>query len=589
MKPYYQLAILPRYNLYLRPYLLPLVKRLKRYYAYYVSNPIRIQSKRVQLHLSTLYATRIHSYVSHLPHYIRRFTSTVHTTWLSSVYFYGTYIQPALRSTWSQAQPYLFFTFDKAKDISVNAAAGTAKHLKRLANQVGTQRRTYVDPHIRKIWDKVEENATTKTMMAIPTPVDIPLGEETAESTIISSLPTDKATTPITNADPDALPIDVPVPGEDAQDVLHPAEYTPAQGEAQSAVGLAEASAHGASTVLYEMEREVETLVGGNAADATISPAVQSSEPKQTEMAQAEGVEARLNKEETPNEPVASAPEHVPEVLLTESIAKVFLSSASPTPSIGAAPGGVIGVGASYSSPSDSTSAGEDDLNDFLRDIGIDTSSSPPPSPSPTSTEPSEAEKVAAAQEAEASRLASIAAKRLAITTRHTKFETDLQSSILTSTSQIIDKLTEMREAKKKELIHMIEGAYEGETGLVAGLTLSGDKLMKGLDIYLKKCQGRSGTWKQRDVVEKDIKGGDDEEGIKKRTGIAKDEQIRLESVIEKVEIKFLDAVQKLQEQVKEWYSSMIKVEHQEVGFFLGFFFLEEWKLTKTLFIYPDI
>ena len=584
MKPYYQLAILPRYNLYLRPYLLSLINHLERYYAYYVSKPIRIQFNRVQLHFSTLYATHIHSYISHFEPYVRRFTSTVHTTWLSSVYFYWTYIQPTLRLTWSQTQFHLSFTFDKAKDISSNAAAGTAKHLKRLANQVGTQRRTYVDPHIRKIWDKVEENATTKTIMAIPTPVDMSLGEGTAESTIISPLPTDEATIPITNTNPDTLPIDVPVPGEDAQDVLHPAESTPplassplhstsTQGEAQSAVSIAEASAHGASTVLYEIEREVET--GGNAADAMNSSTVENSEPKQTEMTQAEGVEARLNKEETPNKPVVSAPEHVPEVFSTESIAEVSLSSASPTPSTGPAPGGVIGVGASSSSPSDSTSAGEDDLDDFLHDIGIDTSSSSPPPPSPASTEPSEPEKAAAsaaAQEAEASRLASIAAKRLAIITRHTKFETDLQSSILTSTSQIIDKLTEMRKAKKEELLHMIEGANDGETGFVSGLALSGDKLMKGLDIYLKKCQERSGTWKQRGVVEKDIKGEDNDEDIQKRTGIAQDEQTRLESVIEKVEIKFLDAVKKLQEQVNGWYLGMIKNEHQEVGFSLGFF-----------------
>ena len=580
------MAIIPRYNLYLRPYLLPLVYHSERYYAYYVSNPIRIQVNRVQLHFSTLYATHIHSYISHLQPYIRRFTSTIRTTWLSSVYFYGTYIHPTLQLTWSRAQPPLYFAFDKAKDVSLNAAADTAKHLKRLANQVGTQRRTYVDPHIRKIWDKVEANATTKTMVAIPTPVDVSLEDETTESTIISSLLTDETTTPITNTNPDTLSIDVPVLGEDAQDVLHPTGSTPtpllasaplyptsAEGEAPSAVSLAEAGAHGASTVLYDMEREIETLVGGNAADATISPTVENSEPKQTEMAQAEGVEPRLNEEETPNEPVASAPEHV------QSIAEVSLSSASPSPSTGAAPGGVMGVRASSPSSSDSTPAGEDDLDDFLRDIGIGTSSSPPPSPSPT--EPSEAEKAAtsaAAQEAEASRLASTAAKRLAITTRHTKFENDLKSSILTSTSQIRDKLTEIREARKEELTRMIEGANEGETGFVAGLTLSGDKLIKGLDIYLKKCQGRSGTWKQRGIK------GEDDEDIQKRTEIAKDEQTRFESVIEKVEIKFLDAVQKLQEHVNGWYWSMIKMEQQEVGLPNFFFGWMESNQKKTPF-----
>ena len=487
VKPYYQLAILPRYKLYLRPYLLPLVNHLGRHYAYYVSNPIRIQSNRVQFHFSTLYASYIHFYISHLQPYIGRFTSTIHTTWLYSVYFYRTYIQPALQSTWSETRPHLFFAFNKAKDISLNAAAGSTKHLKRLASQVGTQRRAYVDPHIRKIWDKLEENATTKTMMAVPTPVDVSLEVETAESTVVSSLPTN------TNANSYKLPVDVPITGEDAQDVLRPTESTPppqtstpvhstsAQEAVQSAVSIAEASAHATSTVLHELERGVETLV-------------------------------------------------------------------------------------------------EDGLDDFLRDIGIDTSSS---SPSPSSTEPSEPEIPAASatsQEAEASSQADIEAKRLEITTRHTKFQTDIQTSILTSTSQIIDKLTEMREAKKEELIHMIEG----ETGFVAGLTSNGDKLMKGLDIYLKKCEGRSGTWKQR-VVEND----DDDDDIQKRTGIAKDEQTRLESVIEKVEIKFLDAVQTLQEQVNEWYSGMIKNEHQEVGFL--FFYLFWGNQQKKLSYQPGI
>ena len=465
VKPYYQLAILPRYNLYLRPYLLPVVNYLDGYYAYYVSNPIRDQFNRVQLHFFTLYATHIHSYISHFQPYIRRFTSTVHTTWLSSVYFYGTYIQPALQSTWSEAQPHLSSVSNKAKDISLNAAAGSAKHLKRLANQVGTQRRTYVDPHIRKIWDKVEENATTKTMVAIPTLVDTSLGEETVEST------TGAAPGGVIGVGASSSPSDSPSTGEDdLDDFLH--------------------------------DIGIDTF---------------SSQP--------------------PSLPPSLSP--------------------SPSPS----------------STSTESSTGEDDLDVFLRDIGIDTSSSLPPSPSPSSTEPSEAEKAAAAREAEASRLASIEAKRQAITSRHTKFENDLQSSIQTSTSQIIDKLTEMREAKKDELILMIEGANEEETGFVTGLTHSGDKLMKGLDIYLKKCERRSGTWKQR-IVEND-------EDIQKRTGIAKDEQTRLESVIEKVEVKFSEAVQKLQVQVNEWYSGMIKNEHQEVGFSFFIFFFGRMETNK--------
>lgn len=425
-----------------------------------------------------------------------------------------------------------------------------------------------MDPHIRKIWDKVEENATAK-MTASPTRVDISLEDEAVKSTIIASLVMDQATTPITSSkEPGLLPIDVPVPQE--QYVLNPVKSIPplhlspspsppysalTEEEARSAISIAEASAHDASTVLSGLEKEIETLLGGDAADATTSGTVNSPEPRQTEVVQAE---AKPNK--APNEPAVFPTEQRPAVISTDSIAEPPLGRASPSPRPDTVAGGVIGVMAG--SPSHSAVV-EDDLDDFLRDIGIDAFTSTSSSSPPTQTQFSEADEIAAAasaQEAESSRLASIASKRLAITTRHAIFESDLQSSILTSTSQIIEKLNDMREAKRGELIRMIEGT-EGD-GLVMELTLSGNKLMKGLEVYLKKCQERSRTWKQPSVLG-DIKS---EEDIQKRTGLAKDEQGRLESVIEKVEIKFLDVVQKLQDQVNGWYLSMVEKEQNEVG-----------------------
>ena len=95
----------------------------EQYYASYVSDLIytTINSYGIQLwvHFSTLYATHIHSYISHLQLYIQRFTSTPPITWLSSVYLYGTYIRRAL---------HLPFASDKANDISLHAAAESAKH-----------------------------------------------------------------------------------------------------------------------------------------------------------------------------------------------------------------------------------------------------------------------------------------------------------------------------------------------------------------------------------------------------------------------------------------------------------------------------
>lgn len=405
-----------------------------------------------------------------------------------------------------------------------------------------------MDPHIRKIWDKVEENATAK----MTTAVDISFEEKSTESATITL---DKTPTTITK---ESVPIDVPVPEEITQDILAESTSSPSpssspsplptasiQQEAQSAISVAEASAHNASTVLYELSREAEAI----ATDAAPSGTVENSqpEPTPTEVVQAE-TEA---KEETFTE-LATSPSAQED--LAESTVEASLGGAT-TPSTSAAAGGVIGVGAT--SPSQPTVAVvvEDDLDDFLRDIGIDISSS---SPSPTPSQPSEVDGAASltasisAEEVESSRLAAIASKRLAIVARHETYEADLQSSIKTSTSQVIEKLTEMREAKKAELMGMIEG----EEGLIGRLASSGEKLMKGLEVYLKKCQERSGTWKV----------GNESDG-EKRTGTAQDEQTRLESVIEKVEIKFLDVVNQLQEQVNGWYLSAIEREQEEVGF----------------------
>ena len=96
--------------------------------------------------------------------------------------------------------------------------------------------------------------------------VDVLFEEETAESTTVSSLPTEDTCSSSSESTPPPL----------ASAPLH---STSTQGEAQSAVRIAEGSAQGANTVLYEIGSEAETLVDG----ATISPTVEISEPKQME------------------------------------------------------------------------------------------------------------------------------------------------------------------------------------------------------------------------------------------------------------------------------------------------------------------
>ena len=116
------------------------------------TTPIRFHnSEHVQLrvHFSALYATHIHSFISHLQF----------TTWPSSVYLYRTYVRHAL---------HIPFAFNKVTTILLHATAGFVEYFACFVNQVGTQRCTYV---VGDIWDilVVEENAMLETKMVIPT------------------------------------------------------------------------------------------------------------------------------------------------------------------------------------------------------------------------------------------------------------------------------------------------------------------------------------------------------------------------------------------------------------------------------------
>ncbi|KAL5492501.1 hypothetical protein ACEPAI_3948 [Sanghuangporus weigelae] len=187
---------------------------------------------------------------------------------------------------------------------------------------------------------------------------------------------------------------------------------------------------------------------------------------------------------------------------------------------------------ADKSSVSPTYSSKDDELDDLLAELGLDleeTISSDAPPPEPSVVEESEEEKAAR----EAKRLAEVAAKRRELEGRHVRWE---------------EKLTDTIEAQKlvlKEALAAIRrtGAAELKINLsiragIETLNSEAEKALRGTDAYFTKL--RTG-------------------------GKPVAEQARLwDRVLEKVQAKFDERVQDVEELVNKWYEEEVLSKERE-------------------------
>ncbi|KAG6856440.1 hypothetical protein H0H87_004405 [Tephrocybe sp. NHM501043] len=396
--------------------------------------------------------------------------------------------RPRVIATYQLARPHVIVVLKK---IKINALD--------LSSKVGDARREFVDPHVLRIWEKVVEadatpsfTASWSSETATPASTQALKEEPTLSSSSIVAEPVVQTPEPVVTPDPVAEPEPTP---EAEPEVIAPSS-------------------------------QEETASPTSQEEAIPSPS-SSPEPSPSSSSGADI-------------PAPSAQVHVASVPATEheAASAASLFAASLHASEWSAP---------EAEPEQTASAEE--VDDFLKDIGISedgeiiaepvaeekveevqTEAAPPAYGDP---EPSPEEK-----------LAITAKKRADITSRHERWQADLDALARAQLQGIRASLSESRAAAVAEL------AEWGQTkkGVVHEVEGEANKLLKGLDGYLRGV----------------------EEKIKKANGKQTREQREKDKetwakVVEKVELRFAEKVRDVQKEVHEWFMSVRERELKEI------------------------
>lgn len=514
---YYRIAILPRYRLYIKPRLSPLCASASKAFQTRVSRPLHIRVTRLNRALHA----RIHPYIGRVQPYVNQAYATIYDVSVQAINIFKTHVQPRLIAAWTFAHPHLCTALKFSKAASVKTAAIAAEKGKIVTREAGAYRRTYVDPHVRKIWDKVAEGTpsaseavTTPTIITPPPAADIPGTTPEAVESIIQST----SVTAAEELEPTPVAVTQEVVIEEEQVAFAP---IPTPEEA----------------VVLEVPAESETPVFSTA----VAHETPAAEPQ---------VAAEVSSD-------APEPETIPEPTPVESIITTEVPTPEPTPAASQAKAAAESV--IVASLLGSTGGEELDLDEFLANLGVEDASESSTvvddaDPTPTEVSPAEASK------AEEDRLEKIAAKRNAIVDRHEKWFADLDDLISNETEKLVDVLADWRTAKVNELATLAAGNGTG-VPLVEEVQVAGQRLLKGLEGYLRNAETRSTAWK----LPPGNPAAVPKEERETKAAQAKAEKEKWTKVLVKVEAKFAETVQTLRAKVHAWFVEEREHESQVV------------------------
>lgn len=513
LKPYWVKAVIPRYNKYIHPRLLPLIKQAKQYYRYYVANPLHIQSLKAQRYIHTIYATNLKPYVAKVQPHIERTINTVHVTSVKTFQAYKTHAHPRIVVGWAAARPVLIRSFKQLKKFTCKFLDVGGKQLKKAIKEASGLRQTYVDPQVRKIWDKVAEGTDLATPSA---PTITKLSEPSVQSTQETAESIAEPTTSTVATSTTIAPAPTTTQISDADNT--PAAESPAPTPVEAA--------------------EDETDAPGHAGTHTAPPAHDTA----PEVAQAAFK-------------AGPATTDAPAPILEEGSVEPTTISEPVTP---------------VPLPSSADIEEDIDLDAFLNDLGV-TSSAAADTPAETTISVQE---VTTPVQTPEEVLAEIAAKREEIVNRHNEWFVRLDDGIEEETVALSKALEEWRDLKAVELEDMkkrgvLENVQKDGEKFLKGLE-SFLKKAEGRSAAWKITKDKQ---KLEDITVEDKVAAYQEEFSAKKT-TAKAEKDKWETVLSKVEERFAERVSQLQVEIHQWYMGMREKEGEEVSYHLFFIWI---------------
>ncbi|KAJ3571040.1 hypothetical protein NP233_g4014 [Leucocoprinus birnbaumii] len=491
--PYWSRAVVPRYTLYLEPhinkYVSPLIRRAKYY------NQQAEPYVRSFAHHTSLYA-----------HQAQKYASLAYNLTRPHVFHVYTAAKPYVVSGYARIKPLLFRIAGVAQSKGKYVASEVMVLSQIAVGRVGDLRREFVDPHVLRIWEKAVEksgrseneadaSATTIGATVAPISSEVPIASEASHDPRVdvnvaeTTVETAPEPTPIIESTtvepiPSTIVASVTELAQEPEALEAPTPAPTPEETLEKAVSVAEASAAHASNVIADLESEI---LEAETAQVTIEP--------------------------TPN-PV-EAPTPTPSETVIETTPEAPQVSSEETP---------------------------EELDDFLRDIGLDEEEPiPEPEPAPQAAAPP-------VEDPEAKK-AAIAAKRADIVGRHTRWRAELDSLVKNLQTRVKKDITKIREDAVTYIGKLSsDKTNSGPNGkakeVIDKIQTEGEKLLKGLDAYVKKLTSRTIPLEE---LEK--------------------EKEKWEKIVNKVETRFKDVVRGVQEDVHSWY---VQVRDKEVAVVLS-------------------
>jgi len=181
-----------------------------------------------------------------------------------------------------------------------------------------------------------------------------------------------------------------------------------------------------------------------------------------------------------------------------------------------------------------------EDLDDFLREIGLDEEELPQPDPEPRPVMPP-----AEQEEDLEAKKAATAAKRADIVGRHVRWRSELDSLIQAVEIRVKQDIQAVRSDAIRHIGRLPSDktsslAYGKGKEVMDKIQNNGEKLLKGLEAYVTNLTSQTVSQENREK-----------------------EKEKWDKVIDKVEGKFKNAVRGVQEDVHDWY---VKIRDKEVS-----------------------
>ena len=456
---------------------------------------------------------------------------------------YDAHVRPLLISAWIRTSPAISVAWKRYKSIVIYVLEITSSLVTKVAKEACVYRRQYVDPHVVRIWEKVDNprasestppsttnvtpvvddpdadgNSAVKVVFEptpVPSSVDTKAIPTTSEIVIITEPETSTVQTGTIDTQIPIIPTTVKV-------TTTPMVDDSISEDVQATLGVAPGSSN---TVVHELEKEIQSKASLSMAKAT---------PSSTPTIQ-----------ETWSESVV------------ESAPTTDISGSTIDTTMNVEP----------TSTSGTADRKDDDLDDFLKELGYGE-------PSLLLTPSDDIDEIFndtptfVYTKTEDERLAETAIKRADIVGRHEKWFEKLHDSVEEMGSQLVNTLQRLRDNSAEEVKHM--GArFSGTAGINAesvtdtksliGVERDGQRLIKGLENYLQKAETRSSNWK----VPKDTPR--DDEAKKTKQDIASQEKDKFADIVSKVDNKFSNRVTTIQTEIRSWYVDLKDKEAEVV------------------------